>query len=244
MIRKFSQHLLVPCYHSDVSQLLKPASFMDMAQEAANLHANLIGFGYDDLIRSRTAWVLSRMHIRFVRHPRWREEVDFTTWHKGPDGLFYIRDFVISDAAGDHLVEATSSWLVINIDTRRIVRNPGFSDESICRENAIAEPCGKVQIPADLQKDLVHDHEVSYSDIDLNGHTNNAMYLVWAMDALEYGLVSSRPVREVRINFNHETRPGDKVSIYRACGGTEESPVYYIEGEVDGRQAFCTEITF
>ncbi len=244
MDNRFSQHIVIPCYDTDVSQLLKPASFMDLAQEAANLHANVLGFGYDDLISSRTAWVLSRMHFRFIRHPRWREEVDLTTWHKGPEGLFYIRDFTVRDTSGNILVEATSSWLVLNIDTRRIVRNPGFSSESVCRDHAIEQPCGKVQMPADLERRHVGDHVVSYSDVDLNGHANNAMYLVWAMDAVGYALASSHPVKEVKINFNHETRPGDKVSIYSACREGESGMCHYIEGETEGRSAFCVELSF
>jgi acyl-CoA thioesterase FadM len=66
-----------------MSWRLKPASFMDMAQEAANLHAATLGFGYDELIASRTAWVLSRMHVVFVDTLKWRDEVTLATWHKG-----------------------------------------------------------------------------------------------------------------------------------------------------------------
>ena len=88
------------------------------------------------------------------------------------------------------------------------------------------------------------DHVVSYSDVDLNGHANNAMYLVWAMDAVGYALASSHPVKEVKINFNHETRPGDKVSIYGACREGESGMCHYIEGETEGRSAFCVELSF
>ena len=68
----YSQHFIIPCYETDEAQLLKPASFMDFAQEAANRHADILGFGYDDLSRTRNLWVLSRMHVRFLRHPRCR----------------------------------------------------------------------------------------------------------------------------------------------------------------------------
>ena len=244
MESKFRQHILIPCYDTDVSQLLKPASFMDLAQEAANLHANILGFGYDNLMETRTAWVLSRMHIRFVRHPRWREEVDLATWHKGPERLFYLRDFLMTDASGNALVEATTSWLVLNIDTRRIVRDAGICEDGICRDSAIAEPCGKVQMPEGCRKEQVCVHKVSYSDVDVNGHTNNAMYLVWAMDAIGYDTASSRPVKEVKINFNHETRPGDEVSIFKSCADTDGGQVCHIEGEVDGRSAFSAELLF
>ena len=88
MMDRFEQNLMIPCYDTDVSKLLKPSSFMNYAQEAANLHASVLGFGYDDMMVTRSAWVLSRMHVKFLRHPVWREKVRITTWHKGPERLF------------------------------------------------------------------------------------------------------------------------------------------------------------
>lgn len=244
MENKFRQHILIPCYDTDISQLLKPASFMDLAQEAANLHANILGFGYDNLMETRTAWVLSRMHIRFLRLPRWREEVDLATWHKGPERLFYLRDFLMTDSQGNRLVEATTSWLVLNIDTRRIVREAGICEDGICRDNAIAEPCGKVQKPDGCIMEKACVHTVSYSDVDMNGHTNNAMYLVWAMDAVGYDITSSRPLKEMKITFNRETRPGDEVTICKSCMETPDGLVFHIEGEAGGQSAFSAELLF
>ena len=62
-MNKFTQEFHIPCYNTDMSWRLKPAAFMDLAQEAANQHATILGFGYDDLITSKTAWVLSRMMV-------------------------------------------------------------------------------------------------------------------------------------------------------------------------------------
>lgn len=244
MENRLAQHIVIPCYQTDASQLLKPASFMDLAQEMANRHADILGFGYEDLSRTRTLWVLSRMHIKFIRHPRWKEETDLVTWHKGPSMMFYLRDFRMTDKDGNPLVEATTSWLVINIDTRRIVRDALSENDGACKDNAIEQPCGKVQMPKGVQPEHVCDHVVSYSDIDVNGHTNNAMYIVWAMDAVGYDTVSSKPVKEIRINFNHETRPGDVVSISRVRTVDGENVRYLVEGMAGDRQAFCADILF
>ena len=43
---KFCQDICVPCYHTDASFYLKPAGFMDMAQEIAYWAATGLGFGY------------------------------------------------------------------------------------------------------------------------------------------------------------------------------------------------------
>ena len=58
--KKTTQRIKVTCYDTDVSHYLKPGAFMDLAQEIAYVSAGKLGFGYDDLNRVGTAWVLSR----------------------------------------------------------------------------------------------------------------------------------------------------------------------------------------
>ena len=49
----FHQKFSIPCYDTDAAQLLKPVSFMNYAQEQANCHASVLGFGYDDMVTTR-----------------------------------------------------------------------------------------------------------------------------------------------------------------------------------------------
>ena len=99
-------------------------------------------------------------------------------------------------------------------------------------------------MPKDVEAEFVMDHVVAYSDVDTNGHTNNAMYMQWAMDAVEYDLASERTVKEFTINFNHETKPGDKVSIYRSTVEKEDGLHVYIEGRLPDASSFVVEIVF
>ena len=244
-MNKLTEHYTIPCYDTDASWRLKPVSFMNYAQEMANRHAVILGFGYDDLIVSQTAWVLSRMHIRFVKAPLWRDKVTLTTWHKGLNRLFFLRDFQMRDEHGNVCVEATTSWIVLNLETRRFVRDPKLMDEgTTCSENAIELPADKVVMPKDVEPTFVMDHIVSYSDVDMLGHTNNAMYMHWAMDAVPYEITSQRPLKEVTINFNRETRSGEKVSVYRIMQDTEDCLKVYVEGKVEGASSFCIEMIF
>ena len=244
-MNKLIQKHIIPCYQTDSNWRLKPAAFMDLAQEAANSHAAILGFGYDDLVQSRTAWILSRVNIRFIKTPLWRDEVTLTTWHKGLERLFFLRDFIMTDKDGNECVKATSSWLVLNLDTRRLVRDPKLMDEgTTCSDNAMESPAAKVQMPKDVEPELVMDHVVSYSDVDLLGHTNNAMYMHWAMDAVDYEITSKRPLKDLIINFNHETRAGEKVSIYRTIVETEDGLRVYVEGKVGDVSSFCIEMLF
>ena len=244
MIRHI-QKFTIPCYNTDAAWRLKPAAFMDLAQEAAGLHAVYLGFGYDDLIKTNTAWILSRVNVKIVDTPMWREEMTLTTWHKGFNRLFFLRDFVMTDREGRERVKATTSWLVLDLENRTMVRDPKLMEEgTICTENAIDTPADRVRMPRDIEPEAVYEHVVGYSDVDMLGHANNAMYMQWAMDAVDYETASTRPVKEFTINFNHEIKAGDKVTLYRASVEMEDGLHIFVEGRTETASSFCVEIIF
>ena len=237
------QRLKVTCYDTDVAHYLKPGAFMDMAQEIAYVSADRLGFGYDDLQRFGTAWVLSRFEIHFLQMPRWKDEVELQTWHKGFEGPFYVRDFRMVGADGQPAVVATSSWLIIDMATRRLLRREHLAEklplDTVCPDSAVDTPCGKVVVPRE-GREARGFHTVAYSDVDIIGHTNNAKYLSWAMDCLDFDELAARRIRSVRINFNKETRPGDTVALYR----TPVEGGWVVEGCVGDNNTFIAEILF
>ena len=242
---KYTQHLTIPCFSTDGAWRLKPAAFMDLAQEAAGLHAVQLGFGYDDLIKRQEAWVLSRVNVKYIDTPLWRDDITLTTWHKGLNRLFFLRDFVIADKQGRERIKATSSWLVLDLNTRSMVRDPQLLEEgTICTENAIEQPADRIRMPRDIEAVPVLEHVVGYSDLDIVGHANNAMYMRWAMDAVDFDITSNRPVKEYTINFNHEIKAGEKVTLYRAVVEKEDGLHVFVEGKTEETSSFCVEIIF
>lgn len=236
----------ITCYETDSAKDLKPFAFMNIAQELANRDAIRLGFGYDRLMELNTIWVLSRMEVRFLRAPLWRETVEMDTWHKGEDGIFSLRDFLIRNEEGtEDLVTATSSWLIINLETRRIQRPQLLFDDTTLSEkterHAIKTPCAKIEVP---DRDLLRpagQKTVNHSDIDFNGHVNNAKYIEWALDYLDPALVTSRKVDRFRINFNNEAHLSDRIDMITAV---TNSLTYYVEGDKEGKNVFRAEISF
>jgi medium-chain acyl-[acyl-carrier-protein] hydrolase len=99
-------------------------------------------------------------------------------------------------------------------------------------------------MPKEIEPEYVLEHLVAYSDIDTNAHANNAMYMQWAMDAVDYETASTMAVKEFTINFNHETKAGDRVALYRAEVRDGETLRIYVEGKVGDVSAFTVEIIF
>lgn len=233
--KKVRGDFTVKCHEVDSAKRLKPSAFMDMAQEMAYQAASAMRFGYDELIVKNMAWVMSRMRFRFLKVPLWGDEITVLTWHRGAFGPFFVRDFEVLSYRGERLVEATSSWVVIDVLNRRMARPEDIlpSDDTACGDFAIETPAGKVTMPRSIQPEYVTTHKVAYSDIDLVGHTNNARYVSWAMDCLDYG---ERGIKadEVEIVFHHETRPGDEVALYRATDAGQ----CFVEGRIGETSVF------
>src|SRR5690606_14573495 len=112
-----------------------------LMQEIAWEHANELGFGYEQLKARNQFWVLSRLKVRINRRPCWTEGVKLETWSRGTDGFFGYRDYNFIDKTGKPIVQATSSWLILDSETKRIVRLSLFKEfphysESIFKVNA------------------------------------------------------------------------------------------------------------
>ena len=246
MVEKYRKERRVASFDSDYKARLKPASFLNWAQEAAHVHADYLGVGYDTITTTRKAWVLARTHVIFHRLPAWREVVTLLSWHKRANGFQYYRDFMLESAEGERLVSATTTWLVMDIDTRKLVRNNDFGEEGILgiNEDVIEEPAPKVAISRDVEAELVGEHEVAFSDIDMNGHVNNVNYAVWAMDAVGLEVSLEKPLREMVINYNSEIKAGDRVVFYRHREEAEGVLRFYVEGRVEGKSSFVAQLDF
>ena len=242
---KTSESLRVPCYMTDSHALLRPVAFLDLAQNIAVQGADSLHFGDDELSSRNCAWVLARQSVRFERPVRHKAQVRIATWHKGAQGLFFLRDYLLLDADGVPSVRSTSSWVVMDVTERRLVRFDALSDvvdaTPQSTDHAIEEPAAKVGLPRESELTLIGTHRVLWSDVDYNQHANNVKYTVWALDALPEELVYDKQLKELTINFNREARPGETIELWHAL---DPSGAHIVEGRVGDHQVFIERLVF
>ena len=247
-MQKTTRDFEVKCFMTNQDYRLRAAAFLDEAQDMALKGSDELGFGYDRMNACHLGWVLYRMYMKFLRPVTWRDKVTMNTWHKGMEGLVFLRDFELIAEDGQRSAVATSSWVVLDMDKRSFVKKedfPGFiNTDPQCTENAVEFAAPKVVIPSGFEKTMARTHVVKYSDTDFNGHTNNVKYVVWALDSIDQDFVFSHPIHELAINFNRETRLDDVVELWTAEQATEENRVFYVEGMVEGRQVFIVKLVF
>ena len=242
---KICEDSVVACYQSDIRHYLRPSAFLDLAQHMAVVGADTLKFGDGELSPYGCVWVLARQHVRFERPVLHKERIKMLTWHKGLDGLFFLRDYQLLDADGKAAVNSTSSWVIMNLAERRIARADFISEivstDPQSPDHAIVEPAAKVAAPRGVEMEKIGERRVLFSDVDYNQHANNVRYTVWAMDALPEELVYNRFLKELTINFNKEARPGETVELLHTLA---PDGAHIVEGRTAEHQVFIERLLF
>ncbi|MDR1786948.1 MAG: acyl-ACP thioesterase [Treponema sp.] len=198
----------------DRSDRLSLAAAFDLFQEAALCHAESLGVGRDSLARTGQVWVLSRMSVYMERRPRFGERMTVETWPRGWEKLFAVRDYRIEAPEGNTAVRGRSGWLILDIEKRRPLRVQPVVENLPSNEGRSAFsalPPGLGERPG-LQQTARR--TALYSDIDFNGHVNNARYIQWIEDALPEGILEGAHAMRLDVNYLSEVKRGEAVELW------------------------------
>jgi acyl-ACP thioesterase len=217
-VNQYQKEYKIPVYEIGADGKINPYSLFNYFQDIASEQAKKLGFGMDDLMKDNHFWVLSRMAAEIEIWPGWEETIIVKTWPRGTDKIFAIRDYEASYSDGRIIAAATSSWLIVDITSRRVQRpdyvltkyNPGNDVKSaILRNSAKLDPVdenGKKSQP----------FRVRHSDLDINLHTNNAMYIKWITDSYDSDFRMNHLPSSFEINYLAESRWDDEIYLLSA----------------------------
>lgn len=224
-------------YHEvDQQGLVRLPVVMTWLQDAGIEHALQLKVAVRDLRKLGLTWVLSRLTLELNRYPRGGEQILVRTWPVTCEGHFSIRDYQLLDAAGTQIGQATTSWAVLNLTSRRPVR---ISDHvppyPLHPERALHDPFATLPLLDNCTTAL--QLPVLRADLDLNRHVNNTVYAGWALEAVPSEIADTcRPTR-LEIGFRAEALYGD--TIRSCCAAVPDDPLtllHRIEHAGDGRE--------
>ncbi len=208
---KHISHLKVQSYHinrfGDVST---PFLFWYM-QEIAWEHAQTLGFVFEHLREDQLFWVLSRFLVKIGRRPKWTEEFDLETWSRGTDGFYAYRDFRFVDSKGEEIITATSSWLVLDLATKRIQRLGQHNNFPAYQKSLLGYDAGKVNSP--VSADVPEFFPVLFNEIDVNQHFTVGRYLERINNSYPFDFHEKHSLKEMEVNFVKEGMPEDRLAV-------------------------------
>lgn len=213
-------------------------SVMKLFSEMAGEDYEGKGLGHTVLWEHGQAFLLARMALRFKRMPVYGETTTTSTWERFAKGALFYRDFIISSESGEELVTATTLWFIIDPVSREILRPESLYGGLRAGDPTAADDLACRKIRKNDELPLLGLRPVYNSDIDANGHVNNAVYGKIADDFLpaEY----RKRVRELYIEFKSETKLGETLEIR---GGKTDAG-FAVQGVSDGVMHFGAEFVF
>jgi medium-chain acyl-[acyl-carrier-protein] hydrolase len=205
---------------------IRIASLMQYLQEAAALHAERLGVGFETLREMDAYWVLSNFRIDITRLPVWSEHVTIRTWPSGYNRVVASREFVGKDRDGRELFRAGSEWMILDKQRNR-PKNLFRLDLSLPKtgEKVLLEKLSRLQPHSEYR--AVDRVRVPYSSIDLNGHVNNTEYVRWGFDALRRAFPVEGDIRCVQVTYLSEVFEDAELNMLVACGADGD---FYVLG--------------
>ena len=236
----FERKYPVNIFNTDLTGRLSPGALFNFFEDLAGRHAAELGWGRDDLMASGGYfWALSRMIVKINRLPKAWDEVTLRTWPRGTEAIFALRDLEMYDDAGEKIAGASSSWVIVDYNTRKAQRpdkalsilNHQFPGDRATETNA-----GKVPALPPGEHCLTR-LKVKLDDIDVNLHVNNARYVHWAANCYDYEYISLHTPDTIEVNYLLEGHQGEMINILTAnADGNRNSFIHSVVRESDGTE--------
>ncbi|GJS33039.1 acyl-ACP thioesterase [Tanacetum coccineum] len=222
----YKERFTIRCYEVGFNKTATIETIADLLQEVNGKSST--GFSSNVVARTATmrelhlTWVTTRMYIEIHRYPSWGDVVEIETWCQREGRIGIKRDWIIRDYAnGEVLGRATSKWVMMSVDTRRLQK---VSDDVINEYLASCPKALRLAFPVDnnnsLKKIAKLEDPAAYSrlglmprraDIDMNKHVNNVTHIGWALESVPQEVVDTHELQSITLDFKRECQHDDIV---------------------------------
>ncbi len=197
-------------YETDGTWQATLPAICNQLQDASTRHAATLGFGYEDLIRSKRIWVLSRAYLRMENMPCFGDATEVETWPSGTLSTVAIRDFLVRNK-GRIIGRGVSAWAVIDLETRKAANVNDLLEQRLIPDLApalefegravkrIREGAREVRVIAKT------------GDLDVNRHVNSIRQVEFLMESAPEEWQRERQCVGGDIQYRAECHAGDEM---------------------------------
>jgi len=193
---------------------LRLYSLFNILQDIAVEHADILHLGFNDCFKKGVSWVGAGYRLQINRLPKLGEKVKLETWISTVNAASSAREYKATDVNGGVLFRGTTQWVLISLDTLRpaqLTKHLPIDLALIDGEAMSEEPFPRLK-PAE-KTEFETSFIARFDEMDVNGHINNAVYPMWAVEAVpEEWKYEKEPVF-VKINYKRPVKSGQKVTV-------------------------------
>ncbi|XP_024981865.1 oleoyl-acyl carrier protein thioesterase, chloroplastic-like [Cynara cardunculus var. scolymus] len=243
----YKEKFIIRCYEVGINKTATIETIANLLQEVGGNHAQSVGFSTDGFATTTTMrklhliWVTARMHIEVYRYPAWSDVIEIETWVQGDGRIGTRRDWILKDYAnGEVIGRATSKWVMMNEDTRRLQKvSDDVREEYLVfcprtlrlafpeENNNSLKKIAKLEDPAEYSRlGLVPRR----SDLDMNKHVNNVTYIGWALESIPPEIIDTHELQAITLDYRRECQRDDIVDSLTSREPLEDAEVIEFTG--------------
>ena len=239
----FRMEFLVHYHEVNPQEQATPLTLLYYLEDAAIAHSESVGNGVAQIKAEGLAWILNRWHLQMDQYPKLGEKVILETWSSRFERFYGRREFLIRNEQEDIIGRATSLWIFCNIATKRPCRiRPEFGEAyGLDPMRAIEDPFDPLDAIGVGAGEGEQEFSVRRSDIDTNGHVNNANYLQWMLEVVPEDIYKNHQLASLEIQYKKETTYGLRIRskcLIKELGveGLQPTCRHVILGEDSGQE--------
>ncbi len=235
---EYSWKVAVTSYDVGQERTLRPSSQLRLQQEVGERHFEIGGLGFEELAQRQMAFVLTRMNTVIYRAPHVNEHITLVTWHRQTKGAQFYRNYQFLDEQGRTLIDSVTAFALVDPQSHKLLRPQEFERLGVRDNPEHSHSCpdpARNRVPSDLQP--AGTRHIRWSDIDFNGHLNNAVYADIACDVMPGGMQNKR-ITGFSITFAHEAKEGDTLHLRSGIVQDNDSQQAWITGDLPSGRSF------
>ncbi len=194
-------------------------------EDIATMHSHIAKSDMSFISEFNQTWVLIEWVMEVTKRPVYSDVIEISTWTRNEKSRYALRDFEIR-CKGEVCAVASSKWLVVDIDTRKIIRLTDEFNRRYQPEDRVVmdiSSLSRMSVREDYDREA--DITIRRTDIDMNGHVHNLVFLDYLGEVREFNEIDSF----MRITYRKEIRYEDKVTVKRVT--VDGTTSYAIVGE-------------
>jgi acyl-ACP thioesterase len=224
----------------DANGDVRLTALLKYINDASWYHAESLGAGMQEMLKIGMVFVLQRFGLQMFSIPKMDDVLTIKTWLSGMTRSAFKRQGEILNSAGEIMIQWESLWVLIDIKERKIKRSTEFPVVFPMYDKLGVEIAAeKIKIPVESKKLTSYHHTVQYSELDLNGHMNNAIYADLVANVLsKIEKQSIKDIKQVLFNYVNEAKLNDELVV--ECNAIQDT--LYVVGKYGESIVFTAKI--
>ena len=232
----------------DFKDELKQSALLAYLEEVSCSSADELGFGYSYIKPRGYAFMVSSYRIEFFKPITLGEQVEICTWPTPPTHVVFGREYFVNNSAGKRLLQATSRWCLVDINSRKILPSKILTEQDYSTYNPtklFADTQWKMPMFRLEGAALKFTVTIANSECDHNMHVNNTRYADYCLNCFTIAELTTKKLKAFAIHYLKECKEGDALRFYLKNSDGGEYYVYGLNacGDVAVQARIDFEIT-